>query len=197
MLKLSDVVNAFMKLEENVEVYLNKRNGTVITISSKSDSDFYADRTKNFYTEIANNNDDYILLPNCKAIGAERIMVKFVDTIDSTEIKEEFLNEIECSSCSKFMDMIYRFGLIEFWNEFKRQEMLEIAKQTVSVYNIDCIDDIDGPDVEFKIEVTRTIKKVFVVKAKSVIDALDKLKGMLYETSLNDYEVVSEEKVIK
>ncbi len=198
MLKLSDVVNAFMKLEENVEVYLNKRNGTVITISSKSDSDFYADRTKNFYTEIANNNDDYILLPNCKAIGAERIMVKFVDTIDSTEIKEEFLNEIECSSCSKFMDMIYRFGLVDFWNDFKYKEMIEIAKETIKYYNLDCVDDIFGSiEEDFYIEVTRTVRKTFKVKSDSAINALAKLKELLDSTSLDEYEVIAEEKIIK
>lgn len=197
MLKLSDVVNAFMKIEEDVDVYLNKRNGTIITISSKPDGDFYEDRTKNFYTDLANNNDDYILLPNCKTIGPDKIGKKFIETIDNVDIKEEFENELIPFTCSKFMDMIYRFGLIDYWNDFKCDEMRDMAKETIKYYNIDCIDDFEGPEMNFTIEVTRTIKKEFVVKAKSVIDALDKLKTTLYDTSLNEYEVVSEEKVIK
>lgn len=198
MLKLSDVVNAFMKIDEDVDVYLNKRNGTVITISNRADANFYEDRAKNFYTDLANNNDDYILLPNCKSIGAENIMDKFIDTIELEDIRDDFKEQLSCNrSCAKFMDMIYRYGLIDYFNDFKHAKMIDIAKETIKYYNIDCIDDIDGPDMEFKIEVTRTIKKEFIVKGKSVIDALDKLKIVLYDTSLNEYEVVSEEKVIK
>lgn len=198
MLKLSDVVNAFMKIEEDVDVYLNKRNGTVVTISSKADSNFYEDRAKNFYTDLANNNDDYILLPNCKSLGAEKIMDNFIDTIELEDIKNDFTEQLSCNkSCAKFMDMIYRYGLIDYFTDFKHTQMIDVAKETVKYYNIEYVDDIAGPDMEFTIEVTRTIKKEFVVKGKSVIDALDKLKMILYDTSLNDYEVVSEEKIIK
>ena len=198
MLKLSDVVNAFMKIDEDVDVYLNKRNGTVVTISNKADANFYEDRAKNFYTDLANNNDDYILLPNCKSVGAEKIMNKFIETIELEDIRNDFKDQLCCDkSCSKFMDMIYRYGLIDYFNDFKHTQMIDVAKETIKYYNIDCIDDIAGPDMEFKIEVTRTIKKEFVVKGKSVIDALDKLKMVLYDTSLNEYEVVSEEKIIK
>ena len=195
MLKLSDVVNAFLKLDDNCDIYLNKNNGTFISISNKADGSFYEDRTKNYYTDLANNTDEYIQLPNCKAIGSGKIMKKFIPTIEIKEIQEEFEREVDYKSCSKFMDMIYRFGLVDFWNDFKYKEMIEIAKETINYYKLDCVDDINAK-MDFNIEVTLTIKKVFSIKGDSAIDALNKLKDVIDKTSLNEYEIVSEEKVI-
>ena len=198
MLKLSDVVNAFMKLDESCDIYLNKSNGTFISINNKADGSFYEDTAKGHYTDLVNNTEEYIQLPNCKAIGSERIMKKFIPTIEIKEIQEEFEREVDYESCSKFMDMIYRFGLIDFWNDFKYKEMINVANETIKYYKLDCVDDINGKvEEEFYIEVTRTIRKTFVVKGESAINALAKLKDILDATSLNEYEVISEEKIIK
>lgn len=197
MLKLSDVVNAFMKLDDTCDIYLNKENGTFITITNKADGDFYEDRAKNYYTDLANNNEEYIQLPNCKAIGPEKIMRKFIPTIEIDEIRGEFEREVDYSSCTKFMDMIYRFGLVDFWNDFKYRELIGIAKQTMDYYKLDYVDDIEGPEMSFTIEVTLTVRKTFKVNGKSVINALDNLKDYISKTSLDEYEVISEEKVIK
>ena len=73
--------------------------------------------------------------------------------------------------------------------------MIEIAKETINYYKLDCVDDINAK-MDFNIEVTLTIKKVFSIKGDSAIDALNKLKDVIDKTSLNEYEIVSEEKVI-
>ncbi len=198
MLKLSDVVNAFMKLDENCDIYLNKENGTFISINNKADGSFYEDTAKGHYTDLVNNTDEYIQLPNCKAIGSEKIIKKFIPTIEIKEIREEFESEVDYESCVKFMDMIYRFGLVDFWNDFKYKEMIEIAKETIKYYNLDCVDDIFGSiEEDFYIEVTRTVRKTFKVKSDSAINALAKLKELLDSTSLDEYEVIAEEKIIK
>lgn len=192
MLNLSCVVNAFSKISEDVEVYLNKNTGKSIVIYGNDKF------SQNAFNEIEANFDSYLLLPNCQGINAKAIMAKYVETIDNDSIKYEFISALNSDRpCAKFMDTLFHFGLRDYWNEFKYNEMLDLSIKFMNYYQLDYIDDITVPKKSFTIEVIKTIKKEYKIKADSKEDALNELNELLENDDLNNYEFVKVEKIVK
>ncbi|MCR5462823.1 MAG: UPF0158 family protein [bacterium] len=192
MLNLSCVVNAFSKISEDVDVYLNKNTGKSIVIYGNDKF------SQNAFNEIETNFDSYLLLPNCHGINAKAIMARYVETIDNDSIKYEFISALNSDKpCAKFMDTLFHFGLRDSWNEFKYNEMIDLSIRFMNYYQIDYIDDITVPKKSFTIEVIKTIKKEYKIKADSKEDALNELNELLEKDDLNSYEFVKVEKIVK
>ena len=192
MLKLSYVVNAFSKINEDVEVYLNKNTGKSIVIYG---NDKYS---QNAFNEIEANFDSYLVLPNCHAINAKAIMARFVETIDNDSIKYECVLALNSDKpCAKFMDTLFHFGLRDTWSDFKYNEMIDLSVKFMNYYQIDFEDDITLPKETFTIEVIQTIKKEYKIKADSKEEALSELTAVIGNDDLNTYTFVKMEKVVK
>lgn len=192
MLKLSYVVNAFSKINEDVEVYLNKNTGKSIVIYG---NDKYS---QNAFSEIEANFDSYLVLPNCHAINAKAIMARFVETIDNDSIKYECVLALNSDKpCAKFMDTLFHFGLRDTWSDFKYNEMIDLSVKFMNYYQIDFEDDITLPKETFTIEVIQTIKKEYKIKADSKEEALSELTAVIGNDDLNTYTFVKMEKVVK
>ena len=192
MLKLSCVVNAFSKISEDVEVYLNKNTGKSIVI--------YGDDkiSQNAFKEIVANFDSYIELPNCHAINSKAIMARFIETIDNDSIKYEFISALNSDKpCAKFMDTLFHFGLRDTWSEFKHGEMIDLSIKFMNFYQMDYEDDMTVPKKTFNIEVVKTVKKVYKINADSKEDALSELNAVLENDDLNTYSFVKVEKIVK
>lgn len=192
MLKLSCVVNAFSKISEDVEVYLNKHTGKSIVIYG---NDKYS---QNAFNEIESNFDSYLELPNCHAINAKAIMARFTETIDNDTIKYEFISALNSEKpCARFMDTLFHFGLRDIWNDFKYNEMIDLSIKFMNYYQLDFEDDITVPKESFVIEVIKTVKKEYRIKADSKEEALKELNAVLENDDLNSYEFVKVEKIVK
>ena len=192
MLKLSDVVNAFSKIGEDMEVYINKETGKSITL-------YINERNSQvLYDELENNIDDYLVLPNCKAIDSHKIMAKYIETISNELIKDEFITVLNSDKpCAKFMDTLFHFGLRDSWSDFKYTEMIDLAIKFVNFYQLNYENDIIVEKNSYTIIVYKTIKKEFKIKADSEENALDELDSLLVDEDYNTYEFVRDEKVVK
>ena len=192
MLKLSEVVNAFSKINEDTDIYLNKNTGKYIKIyGNEKDSQM-------LFKEIESNFDSYILLPDCKAINSKAIMAKFVDTIENDLIKYEFIAVLNSDRpCAKFLDTLFHFGLRDTWSDFKYDEMIDLSIKFLNYYQLDYIDDITESKDFFTIEVVKTVKKEYKIKANSKEEALEELNLVLADDDLNSYTLVEINKKIK
>lgn len=192
MLKLSEVVNAFSKINEDTDIYLNKNTGKCIKIyGNERDSQM-------LFKEIESNFDSYILLPDCKAINSKAIMAKFVDTIENDLIKYEFIAVLNSDKpCAKFLDTLFHFGLRDTWSDFKYDEMIDLSIKFLNYYQLDYIDDITESKDFFTIEVVKTVKKEYKIKANSKEEALEELNLVLADDDLNSYTLVEINKKIK
>ena len=192
MLKLSEVVNAFSKINEDTDIYLNKNTGKYIKIyGNERDSQM-------LFKEIESNFDSYILLPDCKAINSKAIMAKFVDTIENDLIKYEFIAVLNSDRpCAKFLDTLFHFGLRDTWSDFKYDEMIDLSIKFLNYYQLDYIDDITESKDFFTIEVVKTVKKEYKIKANSKEEALEELNLVLADDDLNSYTLVEINKKIK
>ncbi len=192
MLKLSEVVNAFSKINEDTDIYLNKNTGKYIKIyGNERDSQM-------LFKEIESNFDSYILLPDCKAINSKAIMAKFIDTIENDLIKYEFIAVLNSDKpCAKFLDTLFHFGLRDTWSDFKYEEMIDLSIKFLNYYQLDYIDDITESKDFFTIEVVKTVKKEYKIKANSKEEALEELNLVLAGDDLNSYTLVEINKKIK
>ena len=192
MLKLSEVVNAFSKINEDTDIYLNKNTGKYIKIyGNERDSQM-------LFKEIESNFDSYILLPDCKAINSKAIMAKFIDTIENDLIKYEFIAVLNSDRpCAKFLDTLFHFGLRDTWSDFKYDEMIDLSIKFLNYYQLDYIDDITESKDFFTIEVVKTVKKEYKIKANSKEEALEELNLVLADDDLNSYTLVEINKKIK
>lgn len=192
MLKLSEVVNAFSKINEDTDIYLNKNTGKYIKIyGNERDSQM-------LFKEIESNFDSYILLPDCKAINSKAIMAKFIDTIENDLIKYEFIAVLNSDKpCAKFLDTLFHFGLRDTWSDFKYEEMIDLSIKFLNYYQLDYIDDITESKDFFTIEVVKTVKKEYKIKANSKEEALEELNLVLADDDLNSYTLVEINKKIK
>ncbi len=192
MLKLSEVVNAFSKINEDTDIYLNKNTGKYIKIyGNEKDSQM-------LFKEIESNFDSYILLPDCKAINSKAIMAKFIDTIENDLIKYEFIAVLNSDKpCAKFLDTLFHFGLRDTWSDFKYEEMIDLSIKFLNYYQLDYIDDITESKDFFTIEVVKTVKKEYKIKANSKEEALEELNLVLAGDDLNSYTLVEINKKIK
>lgn len=192
MLKLSEVVNAFSKINEDTDIYLNKNTGKYIKIyGNERDSQM-------LFKEIEYNFDSYILLPDCKAINSKAIMAKFIDTIENDLIKYEFIAVLNSDKpCAKFLDTLFHFGLRDTWSDFKYDEMIDLSIKFLNYYQLDYIDDITESKDFFTIEVVKTVKKEYKIKANSKEEALEELNLVLAGDDLNSYTLVEINKKIK
>lgn len=192
MLKLSEVVNAFSKINEDTDIYLNKNTGKYIKIyGNERDSQM-------LFKEIESNFDSYILLPDCKAINSKAIMAKFIDTIENDLIKYEFIAVLNSDKpCAKFLDTLFHFGLRDTWSDFKYDEMIDLSIKFLNYYQLDYIDDITESKDFFTIEVVKTVKKEYKIKANSKEEALEELNLVLADDDLNSYTLVETNKKIK
>lgn len=192
MLELSCVVNAFSKISEDVEVYLNKNTGKSIVVYSNDKN------SQSIFDEIESNFDSYLALPNCHAINSKAIMARFIDTIDNDTIKYEFISALNSEKpCARFMDTLFHFGLRDIWNDYKYNEMIDLSIKFMNYYQLEYNDDITVPKESFVIEVVKTIKKEYRIKADSKEEALKELNLVLENDDLNTYEFVKVEKIVK
>ena len=192
MLKLSDVVNAFSKISEDAEVYINKETGKSIIL-------YINERNAQFlYEELENNIENYIILPNCKAIDSISIMSEFIETIDNELIKYEFISVLNSDKpCAKFMDTLFHFGLRDTWSDYKYVKMIDLAIKFINYYQLEYEDDLSISKDIYTIEVVRTIKKEYKIKADSKEDALKELDSLLDVENNNSFIFVKDEKIIK
>jgi len=193
MLKLSEVVNAFSKINEDVDVYLNKNTGKSLVIYDNDKNSAQA------FKEIETNFDSYIILPDCKAIDSKSIMAKFIDTIDNDLIKYELITVLNSSDkpCAKFMDTLFHFGLRDTWSDFKYDEMIDLSIKFLNFYQLDFEDDLTQDKNAFIIEVVKTVSKVYRIKADTESQALKELNQVLANDNLNTYEVLETKKILK
>ena len=192
MLKLSEVVNAFSKINEDVDIYLNKKTGKhIIIYGNEKDS-------SRLFKEIEENFDSYIILPDCNGIDSKSIMAKFVETIDNDLIKYELIAVLNSDRpCAKFMDALFHFGLRDTWSDFKYNEMIDLSIKFLNYYQLDYIDDITtAPKEAFVIEIIKTVKKEYRIKADSREEALEELKLVMANDDINTYELVNVEKIV-
>jgi len=192
MLKLSDVVSAFSKISEDAEVYLNKNSGKSIVLYDN------AKNAMSVYNELDSNLDAYVLLPNCNAIDVKSIMARFINEINNENIKDDLVKILnQPHPCTLFMDSLFHLGLRDMWSDFKYKEMIDLSIKYLNFYQLDFEDDITVPKNTFVIEVTRTIKKEYKIKANTKEDALSELDSLFKNEDLNTYTTVRLEEKIK
>ena len=192
MLKLSEVVNAFSKINEDVDVYLNKNTGKNIVIYDNDKNSAQA------FKEIEKNFDSYIILPDCKALDSKSIMAKYIETIDNDLIKYELITVLNSDRpCAKFMDSLFHFGLRDSWNEYKYDKMIDLSIKFLNFYQLDFEDDLTADRGAFIIEVVKTVSKVYRIKADTQEQALKELNEILANDNLNTYELLETKKILK
>lgn len=192
MLKLSDVVNAFSKINEDVDVHFNITNGKCILIYTNERN------PQSYYTELEKNMDLYLLLPDCHAIDSKAIMARFIDTVDNDLIKYELIKVLNSDRpCAKFMDALFHFGLRDAWSDYKYQEMIDLAIRFLNYHQLEYDDDISLAKGSYIIEVVKTVKKEFRIKANNREEALAELDNVLENDDLNSYTIIEVEKKIK
>lgn len=192
MLKLSEVVNAFSKINEDVDVYLNKNTGKYIIIYDNDKNSAQA------FKEIEKNFDSYIILPDCKAIDSKSIMANFIETIDNDLIKYELITVLNSDRpCAKFMDSLFHFGLRDSWNDYKYDKMIDLSIKFLNFYQLDFEDDLTADKGAFIIEVVKTVSKVYRIKADTQEQALIELNAVLANDNLNTYELLETKKILK
>ncbi|MBP5445799.1 MAG: hypothetical protein J6Y28_06470 [Acholeplasmatales bacterium] len=192
MLKLSDVVNAFSKIGEDTEVYINKETGKSLVL--------YIDErnSQSIYDELENNIENYLILPNCKAIDSKSIMSKFIETIDNDLIKYEFISVLNSDRpCAKFMDALFHFGLRDTWSDYKFDKMIDLAIKFINYYQLEYEDDINNNKGVFTIDVYRTLRKEYKIKADSMEEALKELDDLLEKEDSQTFIFVKDEKKVK
>lgn len=192
MLKLSDVVNAFSKIGEDTEVYINKETGKSLILYTNERN------AQSIYDELENNIESYLILPNCKAIDSKTIMSNFIETIDNDLIKYEFVSVLNSDRpCAKFMDALFHFGLRDTWSDYKYDKMIDLAIKYINYYQLDYEDDVTNSKGVYTIEVYRTVRKEYKIKADSMEEALKELDDVLLNENTETFDFVKDEKKVK
>ena len=192
MLKLSDEVNAFSKINEDVDVHFNSVTGKCILIYTNEKN------PQSLYVELEKNMDIYLLLPDCHAIDSKAIMARYIETIDNDLIKYELIKVLNSDRpCAKFMDALFHFGLRDSWSDYKYQEMIDLAIKFLNYHQLEFDDDISLVKGTYIIEVYKTVKKEYRIKADSREQALEELDNVIENDDLNSYTLDKVEKKIK
>ena len=125
-------------------------------------------------------------------------MARYIETIDNDLIKYELITVLNSDKpCAKFMDTLFHFGLRDSWSDFKYDEMIDLSIKFLNFYQLDFEDDLTGDKNAFIIEVEKTVKKVYRIKADTPAQALMELNVVLANDNLNTYEVVDTKKILK
>lgn len=150
--KLNDVLEAMELSGEEVDHYLDKRTGEIITMSAEefeaADKVSDADNSLSQYPEwqrdsitkareILSSEDQFLLLPVQDSRDDYRLMQDFSNELPSRNAAEQLNRAMQGRGAfSRFRTTAQSLGLEDQWYEFKRKRLEQIAIDWVEENNI-------------------------------------------------------------
>jgi hypothetical protein len=137
--KLDDIIEGMECQSDESQSYLDKRTGTVVSISDEEiqaaeDNEPIEDfpEWQQDLIKIANNilaeTGDYIGLPSKFDIHEYSIMERFCLSIDDPEISDNLYTLINGSGAfRRFKDALYEYNLSDDWYRYRNNALKEIA----------------------------------------------------------------------
>ena len=137
--KLDDIIDGMECQSDESNSYLNKRTGTVVSISDEEmqaaeDNDPIEDFPEwqqdliKIAKEILQETGDYIGLPSKFDIDEYSIMERFCLSIDDPEISDTLYSLIKGSGAfRRFKDALYEYDLSDDWYKYRNNALKEIA----------------------------------------------------------------------
>lgn len=149
LVKLSDIVEAMDLQTEELSPYLNRKTGTVVTVSNEDfraaeeggSLEEYPERQHELIQaarEILEDDEGiYIRLPTKFHIDEWQIMDDFAHWVKDGRISEELVYALRGRGAfRRFKDAIHRLGVAEDWYKYKDQALREIAIEWCEAHGI-------------------------------------------------------------
>lgn len=140
-LKLSTVVEAFDRITEFNNVYININTNEIIELSDQyGDDDYYIEMSE----MILENPKDYLFLPEKRDLKEYKMMELFIYTLNDKNMASLLYKAINRKHpYREFKNEVYRLNLKDMWFKFVDKQMLEKAKDYLFENRIDYINDIE------------------------------------------------------
>ena len=150
--KLDDIIEAMEFQSDEIQSYLNKKTGQVVTISYEEFSAAEQNRSIEDFPDwqqeqirVAEDilySEDYMPLPDKFEINEYRIMEKFCLSLNDDEIRNDMYYSIKGRGAfRRFKENIHRYDIAEDWYKFRDEMIREIAIEWCLYNNISFIDE--------------------------------------------------------
>ena len=138
-IKLSQVYQALDMVSQDSNIYINLSTNEIVEIYNFEDEEYIEE----MFSEIDNNRDNYLRLPDQYEMDNYSMMVRFIYSLDNIEHQNKLLYTIKGKGAfRRFKDALIMLDIRNEWIDFKEKELKEMAKKILEENQIDFEDDL-------------------------------------------------------
>ncbi len=138
--KLSTIVQAFDKINDEGELYVHVKTNKIIKYSL---ADMEIEDLHRFYRYYRENKDNLLLMPEQNELKLYEMVNEFVLSIKDIKMQNKLSHLITQDDYFRFYQILEQQNLLDQWQQFKNEKMIEKAIQFLDYHNIPFIDDIN------------------------------------------------------
>ena len=138
-IKLSQVYQALDMVSQDSNIYINLSTNEIVEIYNFEDEEYIEE----MFSEIDNNKDNYLRLPDQYEMDNYSMMVRFIYSLDNIEHQNKLLYTIKGKGAfRRFKDALIMLDIRNKWFDFKEKELKEMARKILEENQIDFEDDL-------------------------------------------------------
>jgi hypothetical protein len=155
IVKLSEIIEGLEFQNEQIESYLERATGRVVSISQEdieaAEDEDSVEECPDWQQEniliaqkiLDGGNTEYIPLPGTWDIHEYEIMERFIETVEDETVSDALYHAIKGKSAfRRFKDAVYEYGVREQWFQYRNNAYKEIAVDWCRENQIEYEDDL-------------------------------------------------------
>ena len=126
-------------VSQDSNIFINLSTNEIVEIYNFEDEEY----KEEMFSEIDNNRDNYLRLPDQYEMDNYSMMVRFIYSLDNIEHQNKLLYTIKCKGAfRRFKDALIMLDIRNKWFDFKEKELKEMARKILEENQIDFEDDL-------------------------------------------------------
>lgn len=139
-LKLSLVYDALEMVSQECNMFIDLTKNEIVEVFDFMDEE----EKEEIYFEIEENEENYLRLPNQYELNEYDRMVRFIYSLNNEEYVNKLLNAIHGKGAyRRFKDTIIYLGVRDLWFDFKKKDLIKVAKEILEENEIPYINDLN------------------------------------------------------